>query len=246
VSATAITEILPGVYRIELGFVSVALVDLDGSLTLIDAGFPGDGADIAEAITALGYQLDRLERIVLTHGHLDHVGAAADLRLRTGAEIHLSEVDALRVREGWVGHGEMHVLEGFEDLVASQLADPDFRRRSGDRDTSGPVEIEPFEVDRLLAAESGVPGWPDTSLIPAPGHCRGQLAILWRQHGGVLFAGDSAVNFGRPMIAPVAEDFDLARESYARVAAADFDVAVFGHGEAIVGDAASAFGEDGR
>ena len=43
------------------------------------------------------------------------------------------------------------------------------------------------------------------------------------------------------MIAPVAEDFALARESYARVGAADFDVAIFGHGEAIVGAASSAF-----
>jgi glyoxylase-like metal-dependent hydrolase (beta-lactamase superfamily II) len=242
-SATSIAEVAPGVHRVELGFVSVALVDLDGSLTLIDAGFPGDADDIAAAIEELGQPLGRLDRIVLTHGHLDHVGAAAELRRRTGAEIHLSGIDADRVREGWAGHAEMLVLEGFEDLVASQLADPDFRRRSGDRDTSGPVQIEPFEVDRLLTAGDAVPGWDDTVLIPAPGHCRGQLAILWQQHGGVLFAGDSAVNFGSPMIAPVAENFALARESYARVAAADFDVAIFGHGEAIVGAASSAFAE---
>jgi hypothetical protein len=42
-------------------------------------------------------------------------------------------------------------------------------------------------------------------------------------------------------VTSIAEDFALARESYARVGAADFDVAIFGHGEAIVDAASSAF-----
>jgi hypothetical protein len=45
-------------------------------------------------------------------------------------------------------------------------------------------------------------------------------------------------------IAPGAADFESSRQSYARVAAADFDVAIFGHGEAIVGAASSPFGEE--
>ena len=48
-------------------------------LTLIDAGLPGSAPTIAAAIRQAGYQRADLRRLVLTHFHPDHVGAAADI-----------------------------------------------------------------------------------------------------------------------------------------------------------------------
>jgi glyoxylase-like metal-dependent hydrolase (beta-lactamase superfamily II) len=52
--------------------------DPDG-LTLIDTGLPGSAPLIAAAIHQAGYQTADLRRVVLTHFHPDHIGAAADI-----------------------------------------------------------------------------------------------------------------------------------------------------------------------
>ena len=50
------------------------------SVTLIDTGAPGSGAEIAAAVSGI-------DRIVLTHGHVDHVGSAAELHDSAGASV---------------------------------------------------------------------------------------------------------------------------------------------------------------
>jgi glyoxylase-like metal-dependent hydrolase (beta-lactamase superfamily II) len=52
--------------------------DPDGP-TLIDTGLPGSAPHIAAAIHQVGYQAADLRRLVLTHFHPDHIGAAAEI-----------------------------------------------------------------------------------------------------------------------------------------------------------------------
>jgi len=67
---------------------------------------PGDEADrINRRLITLGL---KLKEILLTHAHLDHVGAAADLKKLTGAPIFLSEDDlpllaTVREQALWLG-----------------------------------------------------------------------------------------------------------------------------------------------
>src|SRR3979409_1955506 len=63
------------------------------SVTLIDTGAPGSGAAILSAVPDV-------ERIVLTHGHVDHSGSAADLRASTGAPVLAGAGDAAAIRAG--------------------------------------------------------------------------------------------------------------------------------------------------
>jgi glyoxylase-like metal-dependent hydrolase (beta-lactamase superfamily II) len=235
-------QLCPGLHRIELGFVNAYLIEEDDQLTLIDAGFPIDAPLIAGAIEGLGHDVQKLTRIVLTHGHVDHYGAAVDLRNLTGAKILLSEIDAEQVSSGLAGHAPMQVQAGFEELVAAQLADPDFQRKTNGASTATPMPIEPFEVDGYLVAGEACEGLPDSDLIATPGHCAGQLSILVKRGGGWLFTGDAAVNFGGPpAIAPIAEDLELAAKSFEKLRAYDFEIAAFGHGEPLTSGASAAF-----
>ena len=60
-----------------------------GKAAVID---PGDEADeILRQLDARGWTLDK---ILLTHGHFDHVGAVAAIKERTGARIHIHPADA--------------------------------------------------------------------------------------------------------------------------------------------------------
>lgn len=235
------TEVAPGIHRIELGFVNAYLIESWDELSLFDAGFPGDEPTIVSAIESVGRRPDELRRVILSHGHIDHFGSAVAIRDLTGAPLLLSRIDADRIASGWAGHAPMQVQEGFEELVRAQLSDPDFRAKTGDRDTSVPTSIDPFEVDGHLVAGSPVDGLPDSELIASPGHCKGQLALMLQRDGGVLLAGDAAVNFGSVGIAPVGEDLELSRRSLAALAEREFDVAVFGHGDPVTSGASAAF-----
>jgi glyoxylase-like metal-dependent hydrolase (beta-lactamase superfamily II) len=89
-----------------------------------------------------------------------------------------------------------------------------------------PAPISPFDVDGHLEA-GAIAGLPDLEAIPAPGHCEGQMAVLWHRRGGALLCGDAVTNFGEIAIAAIGEDFDLARTGARDLARREFEVAAF-------------------
>nr|WP_278223174.1 MBL fold metallo-hydrolase [Mycolicibacterium gadium] len=62
------------------------------SATLIDTGAPGSGDEILAAVP-------QIDRIVLTHGHVDHCGSAAELQDATGATVFAGAGDATKIRK---------------------------------------------------------------------------------------------------------------------------------------------------
>jgi glyoxylase-like metal-dependent hydrolase (beta-lactamase superfamily II) len=77
---------LPTPFRI--GRVNTYLIE-DDPLTLVDAGPKSEIslAELEKVMGEIGYRVDDLERIVLTHQHLDHMGMANLLAQRSGAEV---------------------------------------------------------------------------------------------------------------------------------------------------------------
>lgn len=89
-----VTDVGTGIIRIAVptplavGRVNCYLVD-DDPLTLIDTG-PNSGTSLTEleaGLRAAGRRVEDLERIVLTHQHMDHIGLARILAERSGAEV---------------------------------------------------------------------------------------------------------------------------------------------------------------
>jgi glyoxylase-like metal-dependent hydrolase (beta-lactamase superfamily II) len=83
-----------GIHRIAIptpfavGRVNVYLVE-DDPLTLVDAG-PNSGISLdtlERALGQLGRRIEELERIVVTHQHIDHLGLVQILARRSGAEV---------------------------------------------------------------------------------------------------------------------------------------------------------------
>jgi glyoxylase-like metal-dependent hydrolase (beta-lactamase superfamily II) len=67
------------------------------------------------------------------------------------------------------------------------------------------------------------------------------VCLLWPPHGGVLLAADAAANMFGLGLSVAYEDRPAGERQLHRLAALDFRVACFGHGKAIIGDAASRF-----
>jgi glyoxylase-like metal-dependent hydrolase (beta-lactamase superfamily II) len=87
-SADDTIKVLPIPTPFAVGRVNTYLVE-DDPLTLVDAG-PNSGTSLTTLEAALaehGRRIEDLERIVLTHQHIDHIGLAQILADRSGAEV---------------------------------------------------------------------------------------------------------------------------------------------------------------
>lgn len=233
------TAIAPNVYRLSLGpdgAVNAVLIDVDGELTLFDAGFPDSYDAIVGAIESIGHGLDDLRLIVLSHAHLDHFGCTPALKEASGAQVLMSRSDAELVASGFLSR-PMEIKPGLEEMVAQIMPGVD---------VSVPEGAEPFEVDGFLEPGEAVPGLAGSEIIATPGHCAGQVAVLLHRDGGILLAGDVAANFGAPATSMVNEDLALAERSLQAVAERDFEIAVFGHGPTLTSGASAAFADGGR
>jgi glyoxylase-like metal-dependent hydrolase (beta-lactamase superfamily II) len=81
-------HVLPVPTPFAVGRVNCYLIE-DDPLTLVDAG-PNSGTSLTTLERALGEhgrKVEDLERIVLTHQHIDHIGLAQILAERSGAEV---------------------------------------------------------------------------------------------------------------------------------------------------------------
>ncbi|MFO0959306.1 MAG: MBL fold metallo-hydrolase [Isosphaeraceae bacterium] len=217
------TQIKPGCWSISLGFVNAFLLDTGDGLSLIDTGVAGSGPRIAEALRSIGKQPADVRRILVTHCHSDHAGSLAELKRLTGATATMYSIDAAMVREGRAIRPLTPAPGLFNAFVCRFLV------------VKAPTEVEPAEIESEAQDGEILPG--GIRAIHIPGHCAGQLAFLWPEHGGVLIAADAAANVFGLQMSPLYEDLEEGRRSLAKLAALDFEVACFGHGKPILSGA---------
>lgn len=225
----AVSEVVTGLYQVSLGMVNAYLLHEQDELTLIDTGIAGSAPKILAAVSGLGLQPRNVRRILITHLHADHTGSLAELKRQTGATVFMHPADAALVRQGIAGRPATPAPGLLKHIVV-----PIAMRR--------PAHVEPAETDAELADGQDLDIAGGLCAVTAPGHAAGQVVFLWRQHGGVLIAADAAANFRGKLDYPILfEDMDLGVRSLQKLAALDFETAVFGHGRPALTGAAEQF-----
>lgn len=158
---------------------------------VVDPG--GDLDEIKGAIAELGL---KIEKILLTHGHIDHAGGAAELKQALGVEI-----------EG------PHVADRFLlDNLAKQGA-------------AYGIPAQPVTPDRWLEEGDTVTvAGHEFEVLHCPGHSPGSVVLVNRAHkfmmmGDVLFRGsigrtdfpygdhDALINAIKTKLLPIGDDF---------------------------------------
>lgn len=220
-------QIVPGVYLIEGlrgNSANVYLLASGEELTLVDSGLPGAADQIAAQLEEKDYPLSNLQAIVLTHSHGDHTGGAAELVLRSGAQImaYQDEVPYIE-RTAPLPFGSL--LKRLSNWLGDRLL---FKRA-------------PCKVGRALQDGDVIEALGGLQVIHTPGHTPGSIA-LYQPERRILFCGDVLFN-KNPLtgkeglrLSPSLFTLDVAqmRESACKLAALPVDVLCCGHGEPIL------------
>lgn len=214
-------DVLPGrlhLFRFRIG---QACLWRDGAeSTLIDAGDITAARPIEDAVRGLGLDPARIGRVVLTHGHRDHYGAAQELADRHGAEILAHPLDAPVIR-GEAPVPEPDLLDWARPLYEHGLTVP---------------EAPHTRVDREVADGEVLPFGDGARVVHAPGHTPGSIALHLPRHG-VLFTWDCVARAGEVMLGVFNVDRVRALETFRRLAALQARTVCFGHGDPLTEDA---------
>ena len=223
----AVKRVIDGVHLVPLGRANTFLIEGEDGLTLIDAGFPDKEAVVFDAIRGLGQNLGDLKHLILTHGHPDHIGSAAAIVRETGARTYMHPLDRSLAESGGPFRPMQPAPGLLRQVICSLLYDHNQR-------------VAPVAIDQPLSDGDILPVAGGIDVIHVPGHCAGQVALLWRP-GRMLFAGDvcmTIIGLGDPIGFESLED---GRASQRKLAGLSFDAAGFGHGKPIVTEASTHF-----
>jgi len=191
-----VDELLPGGVRqvtlplpMRLDHVHCYLLPGPDGWTIVDTGLGLPGS-----IERWEQELDDLDgpvtRIVVTHFHPDHVGAASDVALLTGAPVFQGRVDYAQCALVWGssrggGLRDWYRKHGVPEPVVAELT-----HMAALLDAV--VHYQPDPI--LLDDGDTLDGW---EVVAAPGHADGQITLL---KDGVLIAADHLLDPISPTI----------------------------------------------
>ncbi|MES4891845.1 MBL fold metallo-hydrolase [Streptomyces sp. NPDC096012] len=223
-----VIELLPRLHLLRFPVGQAYLWCDDAELTLVDAGVAGSGRAIAEAVTALGHAPGDVRRIVLTHFHEDHAGGAGEFAALSGAQVLAHPLDAPYILGELPGPPPR--FEEWELPIHAEAA-----KHLPEGRPVPPAAVVGVSDGEVLDFGGGA------RVLHVPGHTDGSIA-LFLAAGRVLFTGDTVAAAPDGSVIPGVFNLDRRHvlESLARLADLDAEVACFGHGDPVLGDAAAA------
>jgi glyoxylase-like metal-dependent hydrolase (beta-lactamase superfamily II) len=218
-------EIGEGVWRIPLlpgNRLNVFAIVDEGEVTIIDTGLRwGSPRAIVNGLHYMGYSTSAVTRIAATHAHLDHTGGLAKLRAATTASTAAHAQEASYIRTGTTPPFDRSTRAG---LWCDRLLRFGFPRAA---------------VDEVLTDGQMLPLAGGLQVVHTPGHTPGHICLL-HLSSKVLIVGDALYHFNGRITWPsyaTCSDFAAAKRSATLLGDLDYEVAGFGHGPEIPGDA---------
>jgi glyoxylase-like metal-dependent hydrolase (beta-lactamase superfamily II) len=143
-------------------YVNILYVDTGSARLLVDTGvgagpFPGAG-NLPEVLSENGVEPASIDRIIITHGHGDHVGGL----MRNGAPVYPNARISMWRAEWEHWRGEATKAENPAEAIQRNLL---------------PLE------DRIDLVDTESEILPGVCIIPAPGHTLGHVAVLLESGG---------------------------------------------------------------
>src|SRR5580704_579025 len=159
-----VIELLPRLHFIRFPVGHAYLWQDPDGLTLVDAGLPGSAPALAAAVRHTGHRPSDVRRLVLTHFHPDHIGAAADVAAWGDVQVMAHRADAPFIRAP--GTGPAPDLADWERPIHQQIA------------TGQPATrpLIPPRIDHELTDGDDLGFGDGAVVIAVPGHTPGSIA----------------------------------------------------------------------
>lgn len=212
-------------------------------LTLIDGGYPGDAGTVIAAVRSIGHRPEDVRAILLTHAHVDHLGAALHLHRWYGTPLLTGPAE--------VSHARREYLEQLRPArLAANVWRPGLIGWAARIVAAGALHDEPAAQARAFAGgeQWDLPGHPVA--VPTPGHTSGHSAYLL-PGCGVVATGDALVTGHALLRAPGPQllprffnhDQGRTRATLDILRTVDADCIAPGHGEVYRGALSTAVDE---
>ena len=151
--------------------------------TLVDTGIPGQLDALRGEIEKAGVDFESINRIILTHQDIDHIGGLPEILRAHGGKI---EVLAHEEDKPYI-EGDKPLLKMNRERMAQMMESlPESQRQQLQRILSSPPS---GKVDRTLHDGEELPLQGGIKVIHTPGHTPGHLSLFVKK-ARFLIAGD--------------------------------------------------------
>jgi len=154
------------------------LIHDQNEAVLIDAHIGSMAEKVIETIEEI-IPLNQLKMVILTHGHMDHIGACPLIEEKTDASIAIHIADAQYIEEPWT-----QFLTLYQDIGTTKLAYQDFLTLIGGR---GVKVTHPLHNGDKIKV-----GSIELQIIHTPGHSPGSICI-YEPESKMMFTGDALI-----------------------------------------------------
>lgn len=202
------------IMTLKCGPVNCYLITNDSSAVLIDTATEQYNNYLLKKLESYNIKL-----IILTHGHIDHVGNTAFLANKFNAKIAMHELDYELSQDNSIRKLN---AKSFLGKILKKASESSFKT----------TKISAFKPDFFLhdhqsLSEFGI----NAEVISLPGHTAGSIGILLKHKE--LIIGDTLMNIFRPGPSLIAEDFQMLKQSIHKVKQLKSEIIYVGHGRPI-------------
>ena len=216
------SEIIPDVYQLTGGGTNLYVIT-EQELTLIDTGLPGSYTGIISFVRSIGRSVEDIGSIIITHNHIDHIGAVQDLRRFTDITVFAHKAGLAK------SDADPSYPEGLRRLLRIPFLHR-VRRH---------FVLEPADVDVQLEGGEVLKPLGGLRVVPTPGHTPGSVC-LYAPEQRLLFVGDALQRRRKKLRLPakmVSTDMVEAISSVKKMSELDVKIICFGHGRPLFEDA---------
>ncbi|MGW5106864.1 MBL fold metallo-hydrolase [Nocardia sp. NPDC004123] len=187
-----IDQVSDSVYVVAGTNVNWALVSGERGVTVVDAGYPADTESVLSSVRQIGHELGDIAAVLLTHAHLDHIGAIPTLVERLGVPVYTGAEEVRHAKREYLQQiTPVDMVRQLRTRRGAVWVAQTLRACVGHIGMTVPT-ARTADADTLAALPGGFVE------VPTPGHTNGHTAYLMPSEG-VLFSGDALVT-GHPLL----------------------------------------------
>lgn len=219
-------RIMTSVYLVGSGHIGLShpfdchiyLIDGGGELALVDSGAGVDVDLVLSNIEKHGFKPERIEKVIITHHHVDHSGGCKRIKDITSARLYIHQ------------DGAEFVEEGNEEKMGLAVA-----KKSGLYPPG--YTFTPFKVDCMIEDSQVIPvGKLKLKAFHIAGHSR-DSTCFYMDDGScrMLFSGDVVLFDGKiGLLNRPGSSLETYRQNFPKLACLDIDALLPGHGVFVI------------